>query len=191
MDQNRFDTLTRSLTTTGSCRRALIAVLSGALAPLVAREDTGAHNPLLTCKKLKGEKKKKCLKRAKRHNTQHAREAPPPGPTCTDGVQNGSETGVDCGGACPRCASGQGCTARNDCASAFCSEGTCQTCTDIPDNCDSDADGPCFCRTHPDGGKVCIKNVGTGSCQNSACPPGSICITYQGSRYCYEPCGAP
>ena len=25
-------------------------------------------------------------------------------PSCTDGVQNGSETGVDCGGSCPPCA---------------------------------------------------------------------------------------
>ena len=26
-----------------------------------------------------------------------------PAPTCTDGIQNGSETGVDCGGSCPAC----------------------------------------------------------------------------------------
>jgi hypothetical protein len=26
------------------------------------------------------------------------------GPTCTDGIKNGSETGVDCGGTCPACA---------------------------------------------------------------------------------------
>lgn len=28
-------------------------------------------------------------------------DAPVPDPTCTDGVQNGDETGVDCGGSCP------------------------------------------------------------------------------------------
>ncbi|MEL6862882.1 MAG: zinc-dependent metalloprotease [Bacteroidota bacterium] len=27
----------------------------------------------------------------------------PPCPTCTDGIQNGDETGVDCGGSCPPC----------------------------------------------------------------------------------------
>jgi hypothetical protein len=27
----------------------------------------------------------------------------PPTPTCTDGIQNGSETGIDCGGSCPAC----------------------------------------------------------------------------------------
>jgi len=30
----------------------------------------------------------------------------PPAPTCTDGVQNGNETGVDCGGSCPACGGG-------------------------------------------------------------------------------------
>lgn len=28
---------------------------------------------------------------------------PPPVPTCTDGIKNGNETGVDCGGTCPPC----------------------------------------------------------------------------------------
>ena len=35
----------------------------------------------------------------------------PPGPTCTDGIQNGDETGVDCGGSCPNdCITDPGCT---------------------------------------------------------------------------------
>jgi len=29
--------------------------------------------------------------------------APPPDPTCSDGIQNQDETGVDCGGVCPAC----------------------------------------------------------------------------------------
>ncbi len=32
----------------------------------------------------------------------------PPGPTCDDGVQNGNETGVDCGGDCAPCDNGGG-----------------------------------------------------------------------------------
>ncbi|MEM6718355.1 MAG: M43 family zinc metalloprotease [Bacteroidota bacterium] len=32
--------------------------------------------------------------------------APPPTPTCNDGIQNGDETGVDCGGSCAPCQSG-------------------------------------------------------------------------------------
>lgn len=32
--------------------------------------------------------------------------SPPAAPTCSDGIQNGDETGVDCGGSCPACPSG-------------------------------------------------------------------------------------
>ena len=42
-------------------------------------------------------------------------------PTCADGVKNGTETGVDCGGAsCPRCVAGQGCGKGSDCVSGVC-----------------------------------------------------------------------
>ena len=49
--------------------------------------------------------------------------------TCDDGIQNGGETGVDCGGptSCPRCAPGGGCASGSDCASGVCSGGICQT----------------------------------------------------------------
>src|SRR5438105_2395410 len=36
-------------------------------------------------------------------------------PTCTDGAKNGSETDIDCGGACAPCADGQGCALATDC----------------------------------------------------------------------------
>jgi cysteine-rich repeat protein len=46
--------------------------------------------------------------------------------TCTDGIQNGTETGVDCGGGiCAPCAPGQGCNVASDCASGNCSGGVC------------------------------------------------------------------
>jgi hypothetical protein len=42
-------------------------------------------------------------------------------PGCTDGVQNGSESDVDCGGPdCPGCAHGSICFENGDCASNFC-----------------------------------------------------------------------
>lgn len=45
---------------------------------------------------------------------------------CTDGVQNGAETDVDCGGGtCAGCASGMSCGDGEDCASGFCTGGTC------------------------------------------------------------------
>ena len=46
--------------------------------------------------------------------------------TCPDGMQNGSETGLDCGGpACPACPNGQGCNQSSDCMSGNCSGGVC------------------------------------------------------------------
>jgi parallel beta-helix repeat protein len=47
-------------------------------------------------------------------------------PTCSDGVQNGSETDVDCGGSCPPCANGQGCIGNPDCVSGNCVGNVCQ-----------------------------------------------------------------
>ncbi len=44
-----------------------------------------------------------------------------PEPTCTDGIQNGDETGMDCGGPeCGRCANGQHCESNDDCFSQRC-----------------------------------------------------------------------
>ena len=48
-------------------------------------------------------------------------------PTNTDGVQNGSETGIDCGGgaANAKCPDGQGCKVQDDCTSDYCKAGKC------------------------------------------------------------------
>jgi hypothetical protein len=46
--------------------------------------------------------------------------------SCTDGVQNGTETDVDCGLECPNgCSTGQKCKQNFDCASNQCNNGTC------------------------------------------------------------------
>ena len=52
----------------------------------------------------------------------------PPAPTPTDGIKNGDETDVDCGGAsdAPRCADGKGCSAGTDCVSQVCKDTKCQ-----------------------------------------------------------------
>jgi cysteine-rich repeat protein len=48
-------------------------------------------------------------------------------PTCVDGVRNGTETDVDCGGGiCMKCDSGKLCLMNLDCASGTCTLGTCQ-----------------------------------------------------------------
>ncbi|MDC0746763.1 lamin tail domain-containing protein [Polyangium mundeleinium] len=47
--------------------------------------------------------------------------------SCADGVENGSETDVDCGGAgCPPCGVGESCLAPADCHSGLCATGLCQ-----------------------------------------------------------------
>jgi len=49
-----------------------------------------------------------------------------PPTTCASGVQDGSETDVDCGGgACPACADGQTCVIDADCQGGACSHGRC------------------------------------------------------------------
>ncbi|MEM9458200.1 MAG: hypothetical protein AAGF11_28755 [Myxococcota bacterium] len=52
-------------------------------------------------------------------------------PNCADGVQNGSETDLDCGGMCGMtCNPGEGCALGGDCLSAGCDPGT-STCNDF------------------------------------------------------------
>jgi hypothetical protein len=47
-------------------------------------------------------------------------------PTCTDGVRNGTETDVDCGGGvCPACGAGKQCQVDADCAAGTCTGGAC------------------------------------------------------------------
>ena len=47
-------------------------------------------------------------------------------PTPTDGIKNGDETDVDCGGAtAPKCVTGKGCAAGTDCTSGACPAGAC------------------------------------------------------------------
>ncbi len=51
------------------------------------------------------------------------------GPACDDGVQNGGESDVDCGGAMcgPTCATGKKCKAAADCLGGGCASGVCQS----------------------------------------------------------------
>jgi hypothetical protein len=47
--------------------------------------------------------------------------------SCFDGLRNGTETDVDCGGAtCPKCAFGKRCAAGVDCVTGVCVMGICQ-----------------------------------------------------------------
>jgi plastocyanin len=54
-----------------------------------------------------------------------------PASSCSDGLKNGVETDVDCGGSgiCARCATGKACAVNADCFSGTCSGGLCVTLT--------------------------------------------------------------
>lgn len=47
-----------------------------------------------------------------------------PAPTCSDKVQNGDETGVDCGGTCKKC-DGDACSVAGECISQRCEKSVC------------------------------------------------------------------
>jgi hypothetical protein len=191
MDGSHFDTLTRSLSTAGSRRRALGGLVAGALGLIgwPGGEDAAAHDLKAKCKKKSGEAKKKCLKKAKKHAAAHDREtSPPPPPTCSDNVKNGSESDVDCGGSCPRCGKGQHCTSLDDCATATCTASVCASCTGP--RCDPDRTGICFCI-----GDSCVRGrsaqerPSTTGCVPNPCPAGTVCRQLApGSVACHQLC---
>lgn len=60
------------------------------------------------------------------HGRQQRRGGDVSGPTCSDGIQDGNETDVDCGGGtCGRCAAGKTCKAPADCLTGECAMGKC------------------------------------------------------------------
>jgi hypothetical protein len=67
--------------------------------------------------------------------------------TCTDGVPNGAETDLDCGGgSCPGCPTGDGCFLSSDCAVGGCSGGVCQPPCTSGTECPSGVCTGGFCR---------------------------------------------
>jgi hypothetical protein len=96
-----------------------------------------------------------------------------PGASCSDGLQNGAETAIDCGGACGACPD-EGCTSAAGCPSGVCSGGVCAaaTCSDGVRNQDeTDIDcGGSVCGRCGDG-VACIQD---GDCASTRCN-GSVC----------------
>ncbi len=94
---------------------------------------------------------------------------------CQDGVMDGAETDVDCGGGtCPTCVLGKTCAIGADCASGTCTSGVCATpvsCTDgIRNGTETGIDcGGGVCPKCADG-KAC--NDGT-DCQSGSCADGT------------------
>ncbi len=93
--------------------------------------------------------------------------------SCSDGVQNGNESDVDCGGSCSPCAVEKHCKGSTDCQSMNCQTGSCApgaSCSDGVQNqgeSDVDCGGPCApC------GNFSHCNVNT-DCESDNCSAGS------------------
>jgi hypothetical protein len=98
-------------------------------------------------------------------------------PTCSDGLKNGVETAIDCGGGCPGCDNGKRCAVATDCASGYCNpNGICNplppACTDSlrnGDETDIDCGGGCpKCKDS----KHCAKAA---DCLSGYCDPAKLC----------------
>ncbi len=90
--------------------------------------------------------------------------------SCHDGIADGTETGVDCGGGtCPACADGQTCATETDCASGYCIGGECVSqCMDgVRDGDETDVD----C-----GGPVCPTCAGGNTCNANSDCTSNVCL---------------
>jgi hypothetical protein len=118
-------------------------------------------------------------------------------PTCTDGVENGTETGVDCGGgSCPRCAPGQGCATAADCTSGVCAGGVCQapTCTDGVENgaeTGADCGGPSCPRCAAGGGCATGADCQSGVCAGGVCQAPACTDGVENGAETGVDCGGP
>jgi hypothetical protein len=102
-------------------------------------------------------------------------------PTCSDGIKNGDETDVDCGGGalsgCSSCEERKACSDAADCTSGVCTGNVCvaASCSDGVKNgleTDQDCGGPCTTKCADD--KRCL--VG-GDCASGYCTAGGVCAT--------------
>ncbi len=102
--------------------------------------------------------------------------------SCSDGVENGPETDVDCGGGCVNaCAPGAGCKVDGDCIGGQCTSGSCvPTCTDgVLNGTESDVDCGGLCDGCPSdkGCDTCWDcgfglKCASGVCAAATCPAG-------------------
>jgi hypothetical protein len=103
---------------------------------------------------------------------------PDAGPPCSNGVRDGTETHVDCGGgACPACEDGRNCLVASDCESGVCGRGYClvPSCRDMVRNgLETGVDCGGDCGRCP-GGQPCAANADciSGRCVASVCEPSS------------------
>jgi hypothetical protein len=110
----------------------------------------------------------------------------PPSYCAVDGIKNGNETDVDCGGpSCVACATGRGCAVDADCATGLCNPSTRICVSDLcsdgrRDGNETDVDcgggtcGPCPINDNCAANSDCVTNYCTPEhvCANKGCPAG-------------------
>lgn len=111
-------------------------------------------------------------------------------PSCDDGLRNGTETDVDCGGECTQCPPGSQCVDANDCEVGRCLDGVCTT--DLPSGCgaplltcNQQCIDPTFDRFNCGGCGVmcttdqqCAGGMCTNLCLGGTAPCGSACFDF-------------
>lgn len=182
MDNAVFDGLTR-LVAHGSSRRGFVGSLGaltagGALGVLLGVTDVDARRKRK--KKQKGKETPSSSPPPPPPST--SPPPPPPDPTCSDGVKNGSESDVDCGGpTCARCALGQRCSSAADCSTSRCDNNVCKVCVGAI-TC------PTGCACSANIG-ACVKNTPIQAATCVDCPRYSFCTTISPTTVaCYPPC---
>jgi len=117
-------------------------------------------------------------------------------PSCADGMKDGTETDVDCGGSCgATCTLGLTCATGLDCVSGVCSGLKCASpaCDDgVKNGGESDVDcgGPCL--TKCPAGKTCSNNADClgGLCSGAVCLPTCVDGAKNGAETGID-CGGP
>jgi formylglycine-generating enzyme required for sulfatase activity len=96
---------------------------------------------------------------------------------CINGVQDGTETDVDCGGAtCPKCADGKRCDDDASCKNGWCNGGICTEprCDDgVKNGFESDVDCGGPCETGCPAGKACNDHD---DCASGGCSYQKVCV---------------
>ena len=89
--------------------------------------------------------------------------------SCNNGIKDGTETDIDCGGSCGPCTAGKVCGGNADCTSGVCVDNICQnpTCTDgVRNGSETDLDCGGSCTADCGVGLGCNAN---GDCQSGKC----------------------
>jgi sulfatase modifying factor 1 len=106
--------------------------------------------------------------------------------SCQDNQKNGSETDIDCGGACAKCASGRTCSVPDDCLGGFCNSKRCGVCLADDRGCSDNRPQTCSADGTWSPGPPCASPTPlcrTGQCVTPSCQSGGDSPYVVGGTY--------